>query len=243
MDRKNWLMNVLWGALAMLVPIVGPIVYDGWLYEVIESLHNDPEHKDYRDFDLNRFTEYLTRGIWPFLVHLIMQAIMMVPIFIMYFVMVAIAIAAAQSKAAALAIFVYLLFFALLMVVIVVANFIAWPASLYAGLSRGFNFQGIIAFVKDFNKRALKEVLLSILFMLACAIVLVPAGMIVFCVGMYFAAAAVTMAQHHLQFQLYELYLQRGGTPIPLAASTTAAPPPPPPRDNGAPDERFRAAP
>src|SRR5204863_2283551 len=107
MDRKNWMMNVLWAGIAILVPIVGPIVLDGWLYEVIESLHNDPEHKDYRDFDLNRLTEYLTRGIWPFLVNLIMQAIMMIPFMIMYVVMIAVVFAAAKSKAPALIVVVY----------------------------------------------------------------------------------------------------------------------------------------
>ena len=33
-------------------------------------------------------------------------------------------------------------------------------------------------------------------------------------VGAYFAEVAINMAFHHLLFQMYELYLKRGGSPI-----------------------------
>jgi len=79
-DRKNWMMNLLWAGIALLVPIVGPLVLDGGSTRSFNRAQRS-EHKDYKDFDLNRLTEYLTRGIWPFLVNLIMQAIMMIPMF------------------------------------------------------------------------------------------------------------------------------------------------------------------
>ena len=68
------------------------------------------------------------------------------------------------------------------------------------------------------------------------------------CVGVYFAAPLVLLAQFHLWHQLYGLYLERGGTPVPLkpdpyfmppgspevpagpgSTSIVAAAPPPPP--------------
>ncbi|MFL5341360.1 MAG: DUF4013 domain-containing protein [Gemmataceae bacterium] len=241
-DRKNWLMNLLWAGIAMLVPIVGPLVLDGWLYEVIESLHNDPEHKDYQDFDLNRLTEYLTRGIWPFLVDLIMQAIMMVPMFLAFIVFFAIVIGASQAKAPALIVVGYLFLFAVIFAVAIVMTFISWPATFYAGLNRGFNFSGIVAFVKDFNKRVFRELLLSILFFFVAVFVAEMVGFALLCVGLLFTMAAVVMAGHHLQFQLYELYLQRGGTPIPVSSGSS----PPPARVEPVgdePDERFRSTP
>jgi uncharacterized membrane protein len=45
---------------------------------------------------------------------------------------------------------------------------------------------------------------------------LVFVGLLVFCVGMYVALALVTLANAHIYFQLYQVYLSRGGKPIPL---------------------------
>jgi hypothetical protein len=57
------------GGLSMLVPIV----FSSYLFEVIDALQRDPEHKDYPDFDSNRLMEYLTRGDWPFLMQLVLS--------------------------------------------------------------------------------------------------------------------------------------------------------------------------
>ena len=243
-DRKNWMMNILWIGLClmsgMIIPIIGQLIMMGYFYIMIESLHKDPEHRDYPDFDINRFTEYLSRGVWPFLVSLIVGVVMMVPIMIGYFLGFVVAMAAAKD-APFLIILFYFVFVVVVIALAIAATLISWPASLYAGLSRGFDFKGMVGFVKDFNNRVLKELIYSLLFLIAAGIVAELVGCIALCVGIFFTMAAVQMAQHHLQFQLYELYLQRGGTQIPLAASSSS--PPPPPRDDGAPDERFRAAP
>jgi hypothetical protein len=42
------------------------------------------------------------------------------------------------------------------------------------------------------------------------------AGLLLCCVGILPATALILVAQYHLFYQLYELYLQRGGEPIPL---------------------------
>jgi hypothetical protein len=41
-------------------------------------------------------------------------------------------------------------------------------------------------------------------------------GMLLFCVGVYPATAWAMLAQGYMYFQFYELFLQRGGEPIPL---------------------------
>jgi hypothetical protein len=49
---------------------------------------------------------------------------------------------------------------------------------------------------------------------------LVMVGYMVFCVGAYAAIALIFVAQAHMYYQLYELYLARGGEPIPFKAPT-----------------------
>jgi hypothetical protein len=51
------------------------------------------------------------------------------------------------------------------------------------------------------------------------------AGLMVCFIGVFAAAGLIAFAQYHLMYQLYELYLERGGTPIPLK-SEPAAPQP-----------------
>ena len=41
----NWLMNLVWGGLCFLVPIVGPMVMVGYLFELIEWLHRRREEE------------------------------------------------------------------------------------------------------------------------------------------------------------------------------------------------------
>jgi len=71
-------------------------------------------------------------------------------------------------------------------------------------------------FVRSFLSLVWKEWALSIVFFLFTAPFVMLAGLLLFCIGIYPAAVVMTFAQFHMQYQLYELYLQRGGTPIPL---------------------------
>src|SRR5262245_58216877 len=89
-DSKNWFMNVLMGVVCNLIPVIGGIVFTGYLFEVIDSLHEDPDHRDYPDFDFNRFMAYIMRGVWPFLAALAINLVLAVPVVaVVYGVMIA----------------------------------------------------------------------------------------------------------------------------------------------------------
>src|SRR5437763_4264072 len=159
-DRKNWMTNILWVGLCLLtttlIPFIGQIIMQGYLFFVIEALHSDPEHRDYPDFDLNRFTEYLSRGIWPFLVDLLCRAVIMAPLIVLYLIGFFVVAAAAKNAPVIIVLF-YLVFFVILIAMSVVLMLVVWPATLYAGLSRKFDLKAMAAFVKDFDKRVLQE--------------------------------------------------------------------------------------
>jgi len=52
-------------------------------------------------------------------------------------------------------------------------------------------------------------------------------GTLAFCVGLYAAVAVATLAWSHLAYQLYSVYLSRGGTPVPPKPETPPAGAPP----------------
>jgi Protein of unknown function (DUF4013) len=215
LERKNWITNILIGGVCLLVPIIGPIVFSGYLFEVIDALRSDPEHKEYPDFDFNKLMDYIMRGVWPFLMQLVLGLIVGVPLAIVGGCCGGIAGAiAAQANSQAIVLVFQFFFFVLILIVGITSALISFPAELQAGLGREFNFPRMIAFVKEFNKLVFKELLLSLLFIVAIAIVAEFVGLAMLCVGIYFTIAAVVMAQFHLKFQLYQLYLERGGTPV-----------------------------
>jgi hypothetical protein len=108
-----------------------------------------------------------------------------------------------------------LFFFALM----ILAQLVLMPLSLRAGLTQEFGAAFDFGFVKDFIRRVWLEVLLGQLFLIFAQFIVMFAGLALCCVGIYPAAAWGMLAHAHLEFQLYELYLQRGGTEIPLATN------------------------
>jgi hypothetical protein len=237
--------NVLMSGLCLLIPAIGTIILSGYLFEVIEALKRDPEHKDYPDFDLNRFTEYLMRGIWPFLMRFVTGLIIGLPLGLVAGLLMGIggAIAARTESPAILLVF-QLLMAVIFFIVAILSVLVTWPAELQAGLGREFNVARVVAFVKDFNKRVFKEMLVSALFLVAVAIVAELVGLLACCIGIIFTIAAVIIAQHHLFFQLYMLYLERGGTPVvPAKSPTQTAGPADDSLRPGEADDRFRSQP
>src|SRR5688572_29873674 len=71
-SNPNWFTNLMWGGLCLLLGnfIVPQMVFAGYLWECMERMHKK-ETLSYPDFDTNRFGDYLQRGVWPFLVNLV----------------------------------------------------------------------------------------------------------------------------------------------------------------------------
>src|SRR5262245_15872278 len=118
-DSPKWLTNLLAGTVALLVPIVGPMVFLGYLFEIIEAMHLQGEAR-YPDFNTNRLSKYLNRGAWPFLADMVVRLVfgmLLAPVFgILVFVMI---LAAENNKEfGGIFILVFGCFYALLMIVV-----------------------------------------------------------------------------------------------------------------------------
>jgi hypothetical protein len=249
-QSPNWFKNLLWGSLCFFVPIVGPMVLVGYLFEVIEWLHRRREEEklpwveptgvaaapegaiqvepggsaggfeyaaaeQYPDFNVNRIQEYLTRGIWPFLVQLVVGLPVGMVLGFLPTVGVLLIMAAVASDAHPLVIVaIILVLLAVYFGAFVLLALVQVPLYLRAGLRRDFGSAFSMAFLKDFLKRVWLELLLSQLFLHVTGAALVLVGFLCCFVGAYPASAWMMMATHHIDLQLYELYLQRGGEPV-----------------------------
>jgi hypothetical protein len=243
-NNPNWLTNLVLVAVCSIIPILGQIVLIGYCFEIIDVLHRrrqrerigalqigaDPKDErildalpvdedydlgSYHDFDFNRFAEYLTRGIWPFLVQMIVHfAIGMIAGLFMFVGMMLAFSAVAATNSPILIFALYPLFLIVYAFLMMVAGILMTPLYLRAGLSGDFASAFSMEFYRDFMKRVGKEVVLAELFLLATGSVVSIVGLLLCYVGIFPAIALLLYVHHHLEYQLYELYLERGGVPV-----------------------------
>jgi len=225
-ENPQWTTTILWCFLAFLlsgmIPAVGFIavlMIMGYQFEVIDALLVTKGER-YPTFDSNRLGDYFTRGVWPFLAMLITMIPMMFVIFAAYFggvLSVIVAASAAGEDLAAVAAVAVLL---VVMLVVFVVSLSIWlvmvPVILRAGLSQDFGESFRIAWIRDFIRKMWLEIILANLFLTLSSLVLMPLGCLALCIGMYAAYAVIFMAQTHLYYQMYVLYLERGGLPVPV---------------------------
>ena len=222
-ENPNWMMNVLWGFLCILstsvIPFLGQLILIGYQYEVVEALFLARGAR-YPDFDINRFADYLGRSIWPFLVNMIVGLVLMPVVVILALLLVGLTLAAAGAAGDDLGPVVagvgFLLSFIVWLALSIGMMLVIMPMTLRAGLAQDFGAAFDFAWIKDFIGRTWVEVILTSLFLGFSGIVVILLGLLAFCVGMYAAIAIMMLAQAHIMYQLYMLYLSRGGTPIPL---------------------------
>ena len=213
-------MHLLIATVSQFVPLVGPIVLMGYVYSVIEAKLRFGRDQ-FPDFDFNQLGAYLLRGLWPMLVSLV---VLLPLILVMTLIMVLLFVTFATSTIGSgpsndppwffiITVIAGMLVFS---VVILVLQFVAMPMTLRAGLSQDFGSAFSMAYVRDFLGKMWKEMILSLLFLIFTAPFVLLAGLLLLFIGIYPASVIVQFARFHLHYQLYQLYLQRGGMPIPL---------------------------
>jgi hypothetical protein len=217
-EHPQWFQGLLLLALFMLIPVLSSPMLFGYLFEVTEHLHLR-RSGPYPLFDVRRFAAYVTRGIWCYLIVNLIAA-NVIPIMVFFFdgsMIASMAIIQADRNVGGLVVaigvpIVLTIFFALVLLLSVVLT----PMYLRAGLTQDFALTFNFRWISDFVRKMWFESLLVNLFLWLAMLVVLPLGCLLFCYGFWLAWAMMVVASGHLNWQLYELYLTRGGEPIPL---------------------------
>jgi hypothetical protein len=240
----NWLTNLLLTSVCSIIPMIGQIVLIGYFFEVIDvflrrrtlerlgegnrsseafgervmdALPADEDYaaQSYPDFNFNRFADYLTRGIWPFLIRLVVNlTVAMVAFFFFVVGMMAAGVAVGAVDSPLVFLALYGAFWIVYLFIMLIVGILTTPLYLRAGLSGDFATAFSLTFYRDFMQRVGKEVILAEVFLAASGAVLSVVGLLMCYIGLFPAMALLLYAHHHLEYQLYELYLERGGTPV-----------------------------
>ncbi|HUE74263.1 MAG TPA: hypothetical protein VMP01_25505, partial [Pirellulaceae bacterium] len=226
-ESPDWFVSVVLLAVIGFLPVLGHVAQWGFYYEIVEALHRRPD-APYPKFDLRRFGDYCMRGVWPYvlsmMVGLMLYLIFYLPTQLGLQFGLMFLFAANQQVAIVVAAVVVSIVLVGALFVIVGTTVLTAPMLLRAGLAQDFRLVLRFDWIKGYLRRMWVEEVLATLFLLA-AMALTPLGCVVFGVGFFAAQVIVWIAASHLQWQIYEIYLERGGEPIPLHPLPAEVPP------------------
>lgn len=229
----KWGMNMLLGGVTMLIPMVGPLVLSGWQITGFWGRGDNDDPAEFPPFDFQHFVKYLERGLWPFLVNLVASLalipLMMLVVFLPMMLCGVFEPHRGSHDAGPLVLAVFAAVFILYMLLIMAFYFIATPLILRATIVQEFAPAFNFPFVKRFLSLMWQELVVAMVFMFGLGICLAVIGMLFCFVGIYFTIPLSLFCWHHLQKQLYQVYLGRGGEPVPLSPKLRDEPPPLPP--------------
>jgi hypothetical protein len=233
-ENPNWMMNMLWMFLCQLagqaIPVLPAMVMYGYQFEMLDSLLASRGSR-FVDFDPNKLGDYLGRGVWPVVVLLVFFMTVGMFFGMFFFVMMFGGAAAAESggDAGALIFFGMLLFSMVLGVLVAsFSSVYCTPMILRAGMTQQFGEAFNFAWVNDFVRKMWLETILASLFMIfsMMGLILVTCGLAGIILG-----PMMPFVSTHLMYQLYAIYLGRGGMQIPVkmppVMPMATAPPPP----------------
>lgn len=208
----RWGTNLFYGSLLMLIPLVGPIALLGYLGEASDLLLKDRNAAP-PDLDFNRFGKYLERGVWPFLATFLASFAMVAFVFLAMSPTLAIPLLKLEGPAAVVPV---ILAVVLGIVGAAFSIILMTGVALHAMESRKLDVSAWPGFLKDFTRRVGIEAILVQVFIFLAGIPLAIAGYACCFVGVFPATTLLQFAHWFLIFQLYELYMERGGMPIGL---------------------------
>jgi hypothetical protein len=218
-EHPDWANSLLMGSVCMLIPILNGILLAGYRYEIVEMKLRFPDQL-YPKFDFARFSQYLTRGIWPFLIDMIVQMVLVVPLLLLFYgSMFAIFITMANNETAGVIVLAVVLPLVILFVLAIsmLLSLVMVPLYLRAGLSQDFGQAFKFDWIKDFLRKVWLPTLLMNLFLMVSGGMLAILGEMACFIGLFpaiFLLGGPVAGYAH--YQLYRLYLARGGEPIPF---------------------------
>jgi hypothetical protein len=108
-------------------------------------------------------------------------------------------------------------------------HFLVTPLMLRAIITQNFGASFDVRFCRDFIARMWRELFYCLFFMLGVGICMLVITVITCYIGLFFAMPPVFFSWSHLQKQIYQIYISRGGIVVPLSPKLSDLPPPLPP--------------
>lgn len=224
----KWGTSMLLGAVTLFIPMVGPLVLSGWLITLFWARGDDNDPANYPPFNFDKFVNYLERGLWPFLVSLV-ASIVLVPVMIVLMgvpIASSVILGSGDGHARAFPFMFFVSMFMIYPVIMMGFYFLITPLLVRATITQDFAPAFNFRFMRRFFALVSKELLITVIFIGALGIAWMVLTVLTCYVGGVLLSPVYVFSWYHLQKQLYQLYVARGGEVVPLSPKLSDLPPP-----------------
>lgn len=226
-ESPDWLHNLLLSSVCLFIPVFGQVAVLGWYYEIVERLHRNPSTPCPK-FLFSRFGLYSSRGVWSYLllmaVTTTLQPLLQVPAQYTVFGII-IAFQSSNTTGAIVSAILAAFWLVILAMLFLLIVYFMQPLMLRGGMSQDLVQMFRMKWVLNYSRRVWLEILLVQALVVASMCMLMPFGVLLFFVGVFPVSVWISVAASHLIWQVYELYLERGGERIPLRPMEADVPP------------------
>ncbi|HET9767345.1 MAG TPA: DUF4013 domain-containing protein [Thermoanaerobaculia bacterium] len=217
LDDPSWVATLFFVTLAVIVPLIGPIIAMGYQGTVVEALARGGINAPPPRFDFGNLGDYLVRGLRMFLVSLLVSLILLPVIWlgcalVLVTVLPTMHVLGPGEGLSTLVGCSMLAVFGLLALALGLAvSVLMTPPIVRAALDHDLGGIFDFAYARDFLKRTGADGWKAHLYFIAINLGLFVVGLLACVIGIFPAAAFGMLVQSHLYGQLYLLYLHRGG--------------------------------
>jgi Protein of unknown function (DUF4013) len=220
--NPNWILNCLLLGLPLVVPMIGQILVQligfGYLYGDYEALQKTGQPNP-SDVKFEKAGDYIQRGVMPFLAALLLGLATGFLTMVICLPLIMIGAALMEKTDGVSGILIGMGYIGIFLSSIILSLLVS-PIVLRVGISNRFeeimNFKWAMSMFKMMWPQMLIGSIVIGLFSVAIMLL----GMAVCCVGMIPAQGYVLCMTFHLQRQWYEIFVTKGGEPIPLPAES-----------------------
>lgn len=220
----NWVANLFWVFLCALLGsvMIGSFVLVGYQMDIIQRRSRGGENTDV-DFDANRFAEYLVRGLIPAAIYLVVTIVLgaIVGLLVGIWAMLFSALVGPDPDGL-MALVMIGPILVLVCVMIGATLFIALPLAVRAGLCNDLSEGLKINWALETAMFMWPVMLLLLLYLVICSFISML-GFLACFVGIYVTSAWLQLVMADMGAQLYDVYLWKGGKPLPMHGETLQA--------------------
>lgn len=212
----NWAMNIAWviGCYILSIVMIGSIILTGYLAEVVEA-RSGGRKENWPDFNIDRFSDYLMRGLWQFLWYIIW----ILPIFLVIGIPIGLTGGAVYlitpqgnpqdfSPAAAVVIVVGVVVTIILSLLV---SLVCMLSMAHATLSNDFMKGADFSWIFSYIAKMAGVTLLAAIYFIILSMVLNMIGSIACGIGLLITAPLQTLIAADFVAQLHDIFVLRGG--------------------------------
>ncbi len=221
---QNWLANLFWACLCALLGMVliGNFVLLGYQMEIIQRRSRGGQNSIV-DFDSSKFGDYLVRGILPAVVYFVIGlAVSSVTTVLMFVWMGLFTALVGKNPQDGMALLMLLPLIGVVLLQIAVIFGVALPLAMRTGLANDISEGFKLNWALQTAKMMWPHMLLCLLYIFLCSLLSMVG--ILFCfIGLFITTAWLQLVAADLAAQLYDIYLWKGGQPVPMDGEAVQA--------------------